>query len=89
MLRLNTTWQREGEVVVVVEGRVADGDVALLDREIARHVAWAGRIELDFDGVRFIDEAGLEVLQGWRRKGVVLRGGSSFVRALLETRGLV
>jgi len=43
---------------------------------------------LDLDGVRFIDREVTELLRTWIADGLVLRGGSIFVRLLLRKRGL-
>jgi anti-anti-sigma regulatory factor len=43
---------------------------------------------LDLTGVDFIDEVGLDLLQRWIDRGLQLRGGSAFIRKLLEARGL-
>ena len=89
MLRLTATSQSECQVVLAVDGWVAGVDVALLEQEIARQLGDAEELVLDLGGVRFIDKAGLALLERWSGHRLVLRGGSSFVRALLETHRLL
>ncbi|MEW6754238.1 MAG: hypothetical protein AB1505_25135 [Candidatus Latescibacterota bacterium] len=43
---------------------------------------------VDLGQVRFADHEGLDLLERWCRAGVVLRGGSLFIRTLLQGRGL-
>jgi hypothetical protein len=45
-------------------------------------------VVLELSALRFVDERGLDLLAGWVREGMALRGGSPFVRKLLEQRGL-
>ncbi len=89
MVRLTVRSQTKEVVVLEVDGWVSDGSVALLEEEGARLLQKADRLVLDLKGVRFIDRAGIALLQRWRGERVVLRGGSSFVRMLLEKHGLI
>ena len=43
---------------------------------------------LDLAGVKFIDVAGLALLQGWSGPRLVLRGDSSYLRTVLAASGL-
>jgi len=89
VLRITLMSQTPEEVVLKVEGRVSGADVELLEQEGARYLRDAGRLTLDLAGVRFIDEAGLALLQSWSKNHLVLRGGSAFIGALLATHGIL
>ena len=88
MLRLTVTSQSAKEGVLVVDGWVAGKEVALLEQEGTRLLQEAERLVLELRDVRFIDRAGIELLQRWTGERLVLRGGSPFVRMLLERHGL-
>ncbi|GEM_PF-421561 len=83
MLRITVVSQTKEEVALKIEGRVSGADVELLEQEGSRYLRDAGRLVLDLAGVRFIDEAGIALLQRWSKNYLVLRSGSPFVRALL------
>ena len=89
MIRLRIRSQTPAEVVLEVHGWISGANVALLKQEGTRLLGETQRLMLDLDGVQFIDREGMALLQCWWREGVVLRGGSLFVRTLLEQRGLV
>ena len=84
MLRLTIVSQSVEEIVLKVDGWLAGESVDLLEREGLCHLQEAGRLVLDLEGVRFIDQAGIALLQQWSGERLVLRGGSSFVRMLLK-----
>jgi anti-anti-sigma regulatory factor len=88
MIRLIIRSQTPEEVVLEVHGWVSGGNVSILEQEGVRVLGESGRLVLDLRGVQFIDEEGVGVLRGWVSEGVVLRGGSLFVRMLLEAHGL-
>ena len=88
MLRLTTLSQNGEEAVLKVEGWVAGEEVALLEEELSRQLHGGRRLVLDLKGVRFIDQAGLEVLARWSGGQLVLRGGSDFIQELLKAHGL-
>jgi anti-anti-sigma regulatory factor len=88
MLRLTVVSQSRDQVALKIEGWVSGVNVAYLEAE-GQH--WRGqtqRLVLQLDGVQFIDAVGLALLVRWTGEGVALRGGSAFVRALLEQSGL-
>ena len=88
MLRIMTVSQSQEEVVLKVAGWLAGENVDLLAQEGAPVLGQVRRLVQDLQEVRFIDEAGIALLQGWSSQGLVLRGGSVFIRALLKTHGL-
>lgn len=96
--RIDTIARTPSQAVLTVAGRLADGAVPLLDGELSRLLADAGRVVVDLQGVRFIDNRGLALL---RRVAVTspadprppqvqlsLRNGSPFLRQRLASRGL-
>ena len=83
MLRLTLVSLTAEEAVLQVEGWIAGTGVTYLGKEGQRQWGGVAQQVVDLDGVKFIDEAGLELLQAWRDQGVVLRGGSVFIRMLL------
>ena len=88
MLRLTVISQTKEEAVLKVEGWVSGADVALLREEGIRLLRETERLVLDLDGVQFIDREGIALLKRWSGDWLVLRGGSLFVRGLLEEHGL-
>lgn len=87
MLRISVASQSTEEAVLKLEGRVGREQVPLVEQELqARR---GQRLVLDLEGVRHLDSAGLDLLERWHQAGVQLRGGSLFVRTLLQSRGLV
>ncbi len=88
MLRLTLRSQSAEEVVLQVDGWVSRKAVDLLEQEGWCRLQEARRLVLDLSGVRFIDRGGIALLQCWSGERLVLRGGSSFVRMLLQKHGL-
>ena len=89
MLRLTIRSQTPEEVVLAVDGWVSGKNVEILEQEGTRLLQEAKCLVLDLKGVQFIDEVGIALLQRWSGERLVLRGGSWFVRMLLEKHGLV
>jgi len=88
MLDLAVREQTANQAVLALAGWASGASVPLLEQEVARHTRPDRRLVLDLYALRFVDEAGLDLLEGWVRDGLELRGGSHFVRKLLEQRGL-
>lgn len=65
-----------------LEGRLTRYEVGLL-RETLRASATGLRL-VDLADLAFVDEAGAAALTDLRSRGLELRGGSAFVRQLLE-----
>ena len=86
MLRITLVSQTEDQVMLKVEGTIAGKGVELLEQEGRPWQAPPSRLVLNLDGAEFIDSTGLALLGHWLGKGVVLRGGSLFIRTLLESR---
>lgn len=84
MLRLAIQSTNQEETVLEAHGRIAGQDVAFLEQEGEQALRQGQGLTLDLDGVRFIDRAGVELLRGWTDRGVTLRGGFLFIRAILR-----
>ena len=88
MIRLTIRSQTPEEVVLQVDGWVSGKNVPILEQEGTRLLGETQCLVLDLKGVRFIDEAGIALLQRWSGERLVLQDGPPFVRALLEKHGL-
>ena len=78
MLRIT----RQLEHTVRLEGRLTRQEVPVL-REAFRSPDCSTTV-LELSSLVFVDEAGAAVLADLRREGLELRGGSPFVRQILE-----
>ena len=78
MLRIT----RQLEHTIHLEGRLTRHEIGLL-REVLRSSA-NGVAVLDLSRLAFVDEVGAASLVDLRRRGLEIRGGSPFVRQLLE-----
>jgi len=88
MMRIVVQMQSPNAVVLEVHGRVAGPNIEVLAAEGQCHLATADRLVLVLDGVQFVDEGGLALLQRWSGPRLTLRGGSAFVQTLLSSQGL-
>ena len=88
MLRITPVTRPGQPARLQLDGRVGGAEVELLEREGGRCLEQTGGLVLDLDGVQFIDEAGMALFERWAEDGVVLWGGSFFVRSLLKAHGL-
>jgi anti-anti-sigma regulatory factor len=88
MLHVTVQAQRQEETVLGVQGWIAGISVSLLEQAVEGHQQAGQRLVLELSAVRFVDEAGLALLRRWTGEGIALRGGSPFVRKLLEIHGL-
>ena len=88
MIRLIVQAQTPEETVLQVDGWVSEENVSILEQEGTRLLGESHRLVLDLKGVRFIDREGIALLHRWQGDRLVLRGGSLFVRGLLEAHGL-
>ena len=88
MVRLILRSQGPQQAVLEVHGWIWAAEAALVAQESSRLLGHSRSVVLQLDGVRFIDRAGLDVLEGLSGTRIELRGGSPFVRSLLCSRGL-
>jgi len=89
MLRLTVKSQTPEEMVLQVDGWVSEAETDVLEKEGTRLLQESELLVLDLKGLRFIDEAGIEILKQWSRGRLVLRGASPFLHKLLEEYGLM
>ena len=88
MLRLTIISQSAEEIVLQADGWITGTYVELLERELRRYLQEAERLVLDLQGVRSVDRAGIALLRAWTDADLTLRGGSLFVRTVLQEHGL-
>ena len=89
MLRLTILSRSAEEVVLLVDGWLTGDNVRVLERESGDLLGATGKLVLILQGVRTIDREGIELLRRLAGERTALRGGSSYVRVLLETHGLL
>jgi ABC-type transporter Mla MlaB component len=88
MIRLTLLSQTPVETALALDGWLIGEDVALLEQEGEYWLRETSRLVLDLQGVQFIDREGIELLKRWVGEGVVLRGATPFIQALLAAHGL-
>jgi ABC-type transporter Mla MlaB component len=88
MIKLTVTHQNPDQAELGIEGTLAGAAVLLLEEEVIRLLQQSLSLVLELNGVQFIDHAGVALLKSWAGERLVLRGGSAYVRALLEHHGL-
>ena len=88
MFRLTPLSETPDEVVLRVEGWLEGAEVGVLSREIESWRQRDRQVVLDLTGLKDIEPAGLRLLSSWVGKGVSLRGGSGYLRALLTRHGI-
>ena len=88
MIRLSLIAQDSEENVLKLEGEVVREDFTPVAKEIESRLLECRRLVLDLEGVTYIDQTGLGRLKSWVGRGLVLRGGSWFIRELLGSQGL-
>ena len=89
MLRLTLISQSTLEIVVAIDGWISGEGVGLLEQEGEKWLWETGHLVFDLEGVRFIDQAGINLFQRWvKSEKLGLRGGAVFVQTLLAAHGL-
>jgi len=84
MLRITHASEGPSEITLKLEGRVMSDWVPLLRQECLRILNERKKILLDFSGVIFIDNQGVEMLRGIAGKEVKLVNCSSFIEGVLR-----
>lgn len=87
MLRITPRY-RYHEIVLVLYGKLIHPTVPIMEKEIRHHLARSSCLVLELDGLLFVDEDGLALLRQLIGRGLILRGGSPFVQALLAAEGM-
>lgn len=84
MLRISYIRNRERNVTLVLEGKIAGQWVGELDKSCTPVIARGDGLTLDLIGVTFIDPNGLSLLKTLTAKDVTLARCSNFVREQLK-----
>ncbi len=87
MLRITRTGEGPSDVTLKLEGRVVSDWVPLLREECLRILKKQKRVRLDFSGVTFIDDRGVEMLKGIVSERVRLMNCSPLIEELLQEGG--
>ena len=88
MLRISLISRSAEEVVLKIDGRLGGEDVHLLEREGGCYLRETKCLVLELEGIRFIDQAGIDLLRRWSGERLELRNASPFVQTLLKSHGL-
>ena len=88
MLRLTLIAQTPHQAVLKVDGQITVDQISTLTEEIGRLREQSTSLMLELDNVSHIDPEGLELLKQQAGPSLRLRGGSLFLRALLESNGI-
>ena len=89
MLHLQIKEKNKEVVVLAVDGDLTGDVVQILSKKGRDQLKESKCLVLDLKGVQFIDSAGIDLLQFWSGAHLQLRGGSAFIKALLEAHKLV
>ena len=85
---LRITRGSDAGAVLRLEGRIIWEWAALLEREWRELLMSCDEVSLDLSGVRFVDQAGIAVLQRLSRAGAEIRCPSGPVASVLEAAGI-
>ena len=88
MIRITIDRSNKLSVVLYLEGKLAAEAVNSLRRESCRWLDGSQDLIIDLEGVRFIDDDGLTLLQGLKSPRLQIRGASEFIQSLLASYGL-
>lgn len=87
MLRITKIQESGRDVLLKLEGKVADQWAALLDEECRSYLRKKKAVYLDCSNVDYIDEQGVEVINNFPRKHVTLMGAPAVITELLKDGG--
>ena len=85
MLRLSGTNEEEGQLTILVEGRIISPWLEVLEAECRRELATGFAITLDLVGVTYVGPAGVTLLRQLTGEGVRLANASGVVAEMLAT----
>ena len=88
MLRLTAGPPTQQGIALTAHGWLEGSNTVILAQELDRLESDGKRVILDLGGVRALDDDALQLLTSRCARGLELRGGSGFVRALLHGAGL-
>jgi anti-anti-sigma regulatory factor len=84
MLRITKTFEDDSRITLRLDGKIISTTAPDLEELCLQHRNGRNKsISLDFSGVTFIDNDGLEALKKIRSRGVLMINGSLFVKTLL------
>lgn len=87
MLKITKIQESENDVLLKLEGKIADQWAALLDGECRSYTRLKKTVSLDCSNVDFVDGRGVEVLNNLPRKQVTLMSMPGFVTELMQIGG--
>ncbi|MBA5868690.1 MAG: hypothetical protein GDA68_01600 [Nitrospira sp. CR2.1] len=87
MLKITKVRESGSDVVLKLEGKIADQWAALLDGECRSYLRQKRTVHLDCARVEFVDGRGVEVLNSLPQKHVTLMSMPGFVAELLNVGG--
>lgn len=85
MLRITKVYEDENATRLKVEGKIVDP--CLLDLEyVCRHYVKAKvkEVVLDFEGVTYIDNKGVTMLEKFKGEKIIILNSSPFIKSLLN-----
>jgi anti-anti-sigma regulatory factor len=84
MLRITKTLEDEKTIRLSLDGRIDESSMSELEASVVQSRNGGGKsVTLDFAGVVFIDEAGLQLLQNIKDHRTTIVNCSLFVKTLL------
>ncbi|MBI5855607.1 MAG: hypothetical protein HZB35_10350 [Nitrospirae bacterium] len=86
MLRITKMRENGTKVVLKLEGKISDQWAALLEGECLSLLRHDKQVQLDFSGVSFVDQGGLEVVHNLSDR-VRIVNAPGFIMELLRTGG--
>ena len=87
MLRITKIEQNGSPVTLKLEGKLSDQWVALLEGECRALLRHKKIVHLDFSGVDYMDERGVEMVRSLPHEHVKVLKTPSFIQGLLDPRG--
>jgi anti-anti-sigma regulatory factor len=84
LLRITRDQETAAAVTLKLEGRLTEPWAMELERVATAALHNATGLVVDLSGLSFADRVGTDLLRALSARGARLRGGSSFVTALLE-----
>ena len=87
MLRITKIEENGSPVTLRLEGKISEQWVALLEGECRALLRHKKTVHLDFSGVDYMDERGVEMVQSLPREHVKVLNTPSFIQGLLDPGG--
>ncbi|MEW6734606.1 MAG: STAS domain-containing protein [Acidobacteriota bacterium] len=85
MLRITETTSDEETITLLLEGRIIDQWIDEICNQCRANLSQQRKVILDFSGVRFVDERGIEALKELINDRIQLIGCSLFLSQLLNS----